>query len=429
LAIALTSSIATAETKQLQFEFRTWTDTSGRTAVAVFVEFKNDRAILRRENGQLAQVSIEQLSASDRAYLEQRREALFEESQAPMSGLVAGLSRGIREASSLVSGRWITSFSNTLVPERKTAQAEEEIRPARLALVKVSRRLLADHAERDVNKQEYIRDVIVSLPIQGPAITRGTTTVQLVPSANYGVVDILLHGVCDTDTAGSTRGVTIQSHATTRFAARKRLFLSAAGLQAMPAASSASTQTETTGIDTSYPRLRGRIATRIASNRVNETRGQANWESARHAEQRINAALDQEVETLLSNVRPQLQQTVAELTAIQRDTGYRLRYSTTPLHLLVSVEDPHGNPEAALPVLDDDRPVAIQVHRSLLTQAVTDVRLRNLASKWMARSGGRGLLVSARPSDLRMHTRWSADGNWLTVHWSSDEPVDRLARQ
>ena len=197
----------------------------------------------------------------------------------------------------------------------------------------------------------------------------------------------------------------------------------------MPAVSSARTETQTTGIDTSLPRLRGRIATRIASRRVNESRGQANWEAARHAEQRINAALDREVESLLTAVRPRIQQSVAELRAIERETGYQLRYSTTPLHLLVSVEDPNGDANASLPILPDDRPVAIQVHQSLLKQAVTDVRLRNLASKWIDKNAGKGVLVSARPSDLRLHTRWSQDGNWLTVDWSKDDPVDRLAKQ
>jgi hypothetical protein len=429
LAIVLTSSIAEGQSSS---RFRSWTDgETGQQAVAAFVEVKDRWVVLRREDGRLAQAEINRLSADDRQFLKQLAGLETRSAAGPttIGNLLGSLSKTIRYASGLLSTSWLPSRGSEAIPESKTAAAEDQIHPARLALVKISRELLADNIERDVVKKEYVRDVIVSLPIEGPAFTRGTTTVQLVPSANNGVLDILLHGVCDTDTAGSTRGVTIQSHATTHFAARKRLYLSPAGLKTMPTVSSARAEIRTTGIDTSLPRLRGRIATRIASRRVSDSRGQAKRETARHAELRINTVLDDQVEGLLSSVRPHIQRTLTELAAIQRETGYRIRYSTSPLHLLVSVEDPQGDSSAALPVLADDRPIAIQIHQSLLKQAVTNLRLRNLASKWMGKSSPTGRLVSARSPDMQVHTRWSPDGNWLTVHWSSDEPAERLARQ
>jgi SLA1 Homology Domain 1 (SHD1) protein len=434
LAATLFVSITQLKSDELK-AFRAWTDSSGkRTAQAAFVERKEDRVILRRPDGRLARVELTSLSDADQQYVNQlaSRSLVSNANTDSLNGLVSGLSRTVRGASTWFSSDWKKSLAKVAVPETKTSAIETGIKPARLATIKVSRNLLAQRIERDIAKQEYLHDVIVSVPIQGPAFTQGRTTVQFVASPHQGVVDILLHGVCDSDTSGSTQGVTIHSHGTTNFAARKRLLITSSGVQPLPAVSSATTQTQTTGIDTSRPRLRGRIATRIASSRVADTRGQANWESARHAEQRINAALDKEIETLLAAIQPRLSRTTAELASIQRDTGYQLRYSTTPLHLVISVDDPQGDAEAMPPVINDDRLVAVQLHNSLFKQVMGNDRLRQLLYEWSQSRQADGMLVSARAADMQMRSRWSRDGNWLTIHWadqSANEPVEKLAGQ
>jgi hypothetical protein len=439
LAAALFLSNAEARSEELRPDYRTFTDSSGeRTAQAAFVERQAGRVILRRPDGRLARVDFAALSDVDRQYIKQLEFRLAPDSLArnsttdSLDGLVSGLSRRIRGASTWMSSDWKKLLAAVAVPETKTSAVEAQSAPARLATIKVSRALLAQRIERDVAKQEYLHDVIVSVPIHGPAFTQGSTTVQLVPSHDRGVVDILLYGVCDSDTSGSTQGVTIHSHAVTRFAARKRLLVNPNGVQPLPAVSSATTQTQTTGINTSRPRLRGRIATRIASSRVAESRAQANWESARHAEQRINAALDEEVESLLAAIKPKLSRTTAELAALQQDTGYQLRYSTTPLHLVISVDDPQGDADVIPPVLGDDRLVAVQVHNSLLKQVLGSDRLRVLLSEWSDARQPQGMLVSAAATEMEMRSHWSRDGNWLTIHWedqSAVEPEDKLAGQ
>jgi len=415
-------------------EFRTWTDAVGKQqAKATLVEVKDHRVIVRRPDGRLAAADIERLSEDDKSYVEHYVSArASSQKYASLDGLVSGLSQHIRGATSWLSSDWKNSLPRFATPETKTAAVENQLRPARLATIKVSRQLLAENIERQVSKQEYITDVIASLPVQGPAFTRAQTSVRMVPSVDRSIVDILLQGVCDSDTTGSTRGVTISSHGVTHFTATKRLMMTSNGLQSLPAVSSATTEIQTTGIDASQPRLRGRIARRIASSRVDESRGQANWESARHAEQRINAALDQEVEVLLAGVRPQLQRTMTELAAVERDTGYQVRYSTTPLHLVVSIEDPAGEKDIMPPVLRDDRLVLVQAHGEFVKQVIGNERLRRLLSHWTGSDSSQTFLVSAREKGIEMRSRWSSDGNWLTIHWanqSADEPEDRLARQ
>jgi len=417
-------------------DFRIWADAAGaRHARAAFVEVKDHRVIVRRADGRLAAVDIDRLSEVDKQYVDRASAAhasVPASNSLSLDGMVASLSQQIRGATNWLSRDWKQSLTSLATPETKTASVETDLRPARLATIKVSRQLLAEKIEQDVNKQEYIRDVIASLPVQGPAFTRARTYVRMMPTADRSTVDILLQGVCDTDTVGSTRGVSISSHGVTQFSAIKRLMLTSGGLRALPTVSSANTEIQTTGIDASQPRLRGRIARRIASSRVDETRGQATWESARHAEQRINAALDREVEELLAQIRPQLHRTMTELAAVERDTGYVVRYSTTPLHVVIRVEDPNGERSVLPPVLPDDRLVLVQAHGEFVKQVIGNERLRRLLSQWTGSDSSQTFLVSARQNGIDMRSRWSRDGNWLTIQWDrqkADEPEDRLARQ
>jgi hypothetical protein len=418
---------AAADEERSKTEFRQWTERDGgRQALARFVEVKNGQAILEREDGRLAKVEVRRLSDADQSIIASQREELNgkqgSNASSALSSAVTALSSQLRGAASWMSKGptgWLQSRSGSdeKVPETRTASVEAQTGPVHLAVVRVSRPLIASQAEQQVARQEHVRDVIVSLPIGGTAFTHGSTRVELVPSRHQGVVDILFNGTTDANTSGTTRGVTIHSNSVTNFAARKRLLITPDGLQVYPTVSSARTETYTSGIDTSQPRLRGRIARRVASNQVAQSRGQANWESARSAERRVNAAFDREVDTLLTAVRPQIEQTLQDVAAVQADTGYQVRVSSTPMHLVVSVSDPHGDHQQLLPPVQADRPVTVQVHQSLLKTAMSNGRIQRLLTTWDARTE-QGMLVSNPTGGLKMQSRWSRDGQWLTLEWT-----------
>ncbi|MBW3599685.1 MAG: hypothetical protein KY475_20745 [Planctomycetes bacterium] len=56
-----------------RFQPRVWTDRTGTfTVTATLVSMLNDQARLRKEDGEILEVSVEQLSAADRAYLKEQ---------------------------------------------------------------------------------------------------------------------------------------------------------------------------------------------------------------------------------------------------------------------------------------------------------------------------------------------------------------------
>ena len=141
-----------------------------------------------------------------------------------------------------------------------------------------------------VDETMSIRDCILGTDIYGTAHTVGETNVELAPDPRFGVIDALFFGTTTSDNVGYHGPVTIFSNATTRLAARKRLWIHAGGLASYPSNAKAVTDVDICDIQSNRGRA---MIERMAWKRAGQQQGTAEYVASRHAEQRLNERIDQ----------------------------------------------------------------------------------------------------------------------------------------
>ena len=175
--------------------------------------------------------------------------------------------------------------------------------PAALVYVRVSGDFLEDYIERSVRQRKQVRDCILGTRIVGESDTTGQTRLTLNPSNDQLSANITFYGNVRARTRGYKGPVVLHNIADSRFQANKRIALDDFGLRVAPAAADASTRLRTTFITTSLPRLRGRIATRIAWRRVSQTHARAEAITSDHTADDIRSDLDKRINQSMANVQ------------------------------------------------------------------------------------------------------------------------------
>ena len=150
------------------------------------------------------------------------------------------------------------------------------------------------------------------------------------------------------------------------------------GLRAAPSAADVSTRLRTTFITTSLPRLRGRIATRIAWRRVSQTHARAEAITSDHTADDIREDFDKRINQSMANVQNFLG---ANLRALETGrspmpTDVRYRCKTECVEMGLVREDATADERKLRPpVALEDSDVSVRLHRSLLTSAIEDPQL------------------------------------------------------
>jgi len=161
--------------------------------------------------------------------------------------------------------------------------------------VDVSSELLAREARQSIEKVIPVRDVILGVPVQGNARLKAVTSLKLLDGQEKGVFELLLTGSAVSTTRANGGKAVIHCRTVTRFTARKQIVLDQRGLHAQPATCCAVATSTITGVSSPLPRLRGRLARRVAWRRAQSQRAQAERISARHSEQTIGHSFDADI--------------------------------------------------------------------------------------------------------------------------------------
>ncbi|HLA86192.1 MAG TPA: hypothetical protein VJL29_15500 [Thermoguttaceae bacterium] len=174
-------------------------------------------------------------------------------------------------------------------------QAEDFVRHARKNLVRpnlyfeVSRDFVAAGMERPIDETTPICDVILGTNIQGTGQTKGQIAIEFVPCDTQAVIKILMSGTTHSNNVGRNGPVCIYSTGATTFEGSKQLAVTADGLEASPAASSATTSTTITGIG-----AKRQFIEKAAWRRVCKQKCTAEAIASRHAECRVNRRMDEQ---------------------------------------------------------------------------------------------------------------------------------------
>jgi hypothetical protein len=196
------------------------------------------------------------------------------------------------------------------------------------------------------------------------------------------------------------------------------------GLRVAPSTATASTRLRTTCITTSLPRLRGRIARRIAWRRVSQSRGRAEAITADHTADDIRSDFDTRINRSMANVQKVLGAKIAEVEAGRSPlpTDVRFRCRTEYLEMAILREDATAEERKLRPPpAQANSDVSVRVHRTLLTSAIEDPQLMQdltpLFSQLLdARANqvaeaGRTAANAAQDPDAK----WAFDLEWVSL--------------
>jgi hypothetical protein len=202
------------------------------------------------------------------------------------------------------------------------------------------------------------------------------------------------------------------------------------GLKVTSAEATAPTHLTTTSIDSSLPRLRGRIARRIAWRRLAGSNQEAERITADHTAAIISSDFDQSTNKSVAKLQEVLKSKVPELNVDPGTMTAEVRFRTNADSLemaMVRVDAADAERKLRPPVVHGNPDVAVRVHRALLTQALTDLQMREelapLVEKILNRRIDRGELVasSAKLASASRSTKWSIGPEWLSLDF--DDPT------
>lgn len=416
LLCAAWSTAATIAAEMPTGEPREWTDASGaRRARAALISIQGDTLTLRKIDGKLATTTISALSEQDRQYVALRRSHNATRSTTPT------VSSTVVETVA-VAAEVIKQLPQRL--ERSQLNTDRTLIPAAIVYVRVSDDFLEDYVERSVNRRKQVQDNILGARITGESDTRGKTRLTLIPSNNQLLAAIAFDGTVCARTRGYKGPVVLHSISDSTFHASKLIGLDDSGLQVAPSSVKASTRLRTTNISTSLPRLRGRIATRIAWRRVSQSHDQAEAITSDHTADDIRTDFDTRTNRSLANIQKVLGAKMTELesgrSSMPMDVRYRCRKDCVEMALLredATAEERKLRPPPAL----QDSDISVRVHRTLFTSAVEDPQLvQNLApllAKLLEARTRQGDKSERSPNGGTQNadTKWAVDLDWVSL--------------
>jgi hypothetical protein len=279
--------------------------------------------------------------------------------------------------------------------------------------VQFSKDFLDDYVERNVDRTKPVHDLILGTRIAGESRTRGKTRLVLHPNDDRALGEVQFQGTVTSKTIGHNGPATLWYDSDSTFRARKSLTITDAGLTAKSAVASAPTRLTPTQIRTSLPRLRGRIAQRIAWRRVNSSRAQADAIASDHTADDIRGDLDHKLNEAVATIQARIKPQVVEANQALADGKLVVRSRSTPNSIEIALCSPGTTADQLKQIaatVEGNPPVAARVHRAVVAKILTDERLRTKYAALFGNSLG-GPFALASGGDAQKKSTARSDGN------------------
>jgi hypothetical protein len=234
------------------------------------------------------------------------------------------------------------------------AEAEgEELRG--VMILRISERYLEELFARDIDKHTPVTRTVLGTRARGTAHTVGRADVDTKPDKDDAAFYVRITGTSNSRTSGRNGPAIIHSKSVTTWTTQKVIRFDGKEFATTPATIVSNTRLQPLGADSTLPRLRGRIVSRIAARRAIEYNSAAERIVARDAEQRVladvNRVVDQQIAKL--NERVQSQPLMALLLPKLSDAG--VQFSTSSNCINISFAGGDASPLAkACPVTGVD---------------------------------------------------------------------------
>jgi hypothetical protein len=299
--------------------------------------------------------------------------------------------------------------------------------------VRMSKGYLEDYVTRNVDRKKPVRDYILGTTLTGESHTTGKTRLVLHPGEQQALGEVEFVGEVRSRTSGRNGPARLQYLSDSTFRARKKLVIGESGLIASPATADASSRLTLTGLQTTLPGLRGRIAQRIATRREANSRSQANAIVSDHTADDIRRDLDRKLNEAVAAIQTNIHAQIAALKLNEGDRPMAMRSKSTPDYVEVALYRSGGKAEESqLPtfVVDGNPDFTVRVHRTVLARALTGGELPETFAPIV---GGvlAGRVDATRDTTDLKATNMSMEGEWLALDFAvasgGEETASRVA--
>lgn len=300
--------------------------------------------------------------------------------------------------------------------------------------LRISRQRLADYVERSVNRTKPVRDIIVGTPINGESHTTGNVRLILYSNKSNALGEIVFEGKVDAFTIGHKGPAVMEYDSRSTVRGHKQIIVNETGLVAMPAVVEAPTKLRPTSIRTNLPGLRGRIAQRIARQRVSASIGQATAEVANHTARDICHDLDAKVDDSIASIQSVLK---TQLASMKNNDGAGpfvvcSRSTQNFVELAVCEKKDATQPMPTFDVAGDSD-IAVRIHRSLLAKIATTPELLTRLSPLLGTAVAGELAGSPSADNKQQHSassaKWTLNGDWIAADFTPNAVLTRVALQ
>ena len=181
-------------------------------------------------------------------------------------------------------------------------------------------------AERPVSETSPVRDCILGARVLGTANSCGVLSLKTKPASDHIAVELQLTGNIQSRTFSYKKPVRVKSNGSTDYVATKQLAISDERFVLLPSSASARTQSKTLQVKKTGGQFAHRLIERIARKKVAESKPQANYIAARHAEQQVAEKFDKQVVEALHRGSNELRHEASSATAadwhVSRDSAH-----------------------------------------------------------------------------------------------------------
>jgi hypothetical protein len=236
------------------------------------------------------------------------------------------------------------------------------------------KRFLSAYMGEPIDRPEEVADEILGTTITGTGQAVGFADIELIPDPHRVAFDIVASVCVRTLTTGVNGPVCILSRGQTGITTRKPIYFDGRELTSLPACSTASTQSETLGINTKFKRLANRLVTRIAEKEIEKKKEEGNAIAASHAERDANIATDEDVGKIILETNAEL---ANALTLPFARRGFDLRQFLCSTDISnVQIKLGIGQPQQllapqALPLSETASDITFQIHPTAIGNATS----------------------------------------------------------
>jgi hypothetical protein len=172
------------------------------------------------------------------------------------------------------------------------------------------------------------QDTLLNIPVHGQAHVEGTLTVVPAADDQHAAVDVHVDGIARLTGAGTSYRVQIESDATVKFHAVKRVLFDTAGATSLPTTCTAETDMIFKEITAKQPKLLGKFAERVAQRKIADSHEAAEAECSEHVIEAICAAFDRELGNSTTIVNATLNEFLAAASEAHRAQWQQVRFRT-----------------------------------------------------------------------------------------------------